>query len=53
VSAGGNIVALILPEGPALNKLIECHWQMLLPAQRKLSEWVPMRAVWLPILQTE
>jgi hypothetical protein len=26
---------------------------MLPPAQRELSEWAPMRAVWLPILQNE
>jgi hypothetical protein len=53
VSAGGYAVAPISPEGPLLDELIDRRWQMLPPEQREQPEWVPMRAIWLPILQHE
>jgi hypothetical protein len=36
-----------------LDDYIEQRWEVLPLAQRDLPEWAPMRAIWLPILQSE
>jgi hypothetical protein len=53
MSAGGYAVAPIPSEGPLLDEYIKQRWEALPSAQRDLTEWVPTRAIWLPIMQNK
>jgi hypothetical protein len=53
MSAGGYTIVPLPPKGPLLDDYIERRWEALSLVQRNLPEWVPTRAVWLPILHNE
>jgi hypothetical protein len=42
-----------LPEGDALDDIIDQRWQLLPPEQRNLPENTPRRSIWMPRLQRE
>jgi hypothetical protein len=48
-----RVVVPLPPKGSLLDDYIERRWEALSPVQCNLPEWVPTRAVWLPILHNE